>query len=271
VLRPTNTGADDAVSCSYGNLIENRIQYHQSWTLGRLPPKSQYRVNGIKAKCEGTRVMPRWLIRPVQFVCIVGVGISVSWRATNPRQAMLAGVLFLTGVLAVNFVERARRPYWRSASPYDVMRLPYSHGVGGAAGAMLSAVMAILLQCFSDVGTHRLPADARVEFTLAVLIPGALCLSLSAMYFTQRAAIQPDRLDYRTLLGWREVPWAEIAHVGYGRFIGGVVLRTIGGRTAGVNAAMVNMPGFARMVLRHVPAERIDARAFALLESAASA
>ena len=44
-------------------------------------------------------------------------------------------------------------------------------------------------------------------------------------------------------------------------------MTTIKGRTNPVSTELINMPGFVRMVLSHVPVDRIDAKAFALLRA----
>ena len=97
----------------------------------------------------------------------------------------------------------------------------------------------------------------------------SLSALLSVAWLIERATIEPNRLGYRTLVGRGEMFWHEITHVGYGRFIDWFVMRTSEGRIARISTSMINMPSFARMVLRHVPVECIDKNALAALELAA--
>lgn len=179
---------------------------------------------------------------------------------------VVAIAIAATVLLEFYFVRSSR---WRSAGAGMPMRMPLWFGMLGVVCGLLSFALAILSPIFPGIDSHGRPAEPSPWFLpelFGIAVLGAL---LCAVWVFDRVTIEPDRLVYRTVLGRGEVPWSEIARVGYSQRSAWFMVRTIGGRTARISEMMTGVPEFARMVLRQVPVERIDSGAHAILEAAA--
>jgi hypothetical protein len=136
-------------------------------------------------------------------------------------------------------------------------------------GGLFFLTIAIFSQILPGIDSHGRPAERSLLILLGFLGFAMLGVFLYVVWAFDRVTIAPDRLVYRTVLGRGQVPWGDIAHVGYSRPNAWFLVRTMGGRTARISDMMTGVPEFARMMIRQVPVERVDPDAYAILELAA--
>ncbi len=99
---------------------------------------------------------------------------------------------------------------------------------------------------------------------------GAALLSFLAVvpYFTDRHKVSEAGILHSRWMGLRGrefIPWWDVARVSYSNTWQALVLHTSRGRRAYISTMMVGWPELARRILHHVPSERIDETARAVL------
>jgi hypothetical protein len=108
-------------------------------------------------------------------------------------------------------------------------------------------------------------------FATAVFVGfAALALWLVADYFVGRHEVTDDGMSHGSLIGRRQLKWAEVSGVRYSPTMKWFRLQTRSGRAARVSAMLVGLPEFARLVLEKVPATAIDAETRPVLEATAT-
>lgn len=88
-------------------------------------------------------------------------------------------------------------------------------------------------------------------------------------YYLGRHYVSDAGMDYGGMFGSRRTfAWSEVRTVRYSQGMGWFKLELDSGFVARVSAMLMGLPEFARLVLAHVPRERLSADAYAVLERA---
>lgn len=88
---------------------------------------------------------------------------------------------------------------------------------------------------------------------------GSLGIPFIADYFFARHRVNEKGIDYGSMLGFRgRMDWSEVERISFSPNMGWLVLHSQSGRRARVSILLSGLKEFARLVLDHVPRERID-------------
>ncbi len=99
---------------------------------------------------------------------------------------------------------------------------------------------------------------------------GATLLSFLAVvpYYTDRHKVSEVGILHARWMGFRGrefIPWSDVVRVSYSSLWSSLVLHTSSGRKAYISTMMVGLPELAQRILQHVPSERVDKKARAVL------
>jgi PH (Pleckstrin Homology) domain-containing protein len=98
----------------------------------------------------------------------------------------------------------------------------------------------------------------------------ALALWLVVDYVVARHEVSDEGLSHRSLLGRRDIKWAEVSSVRYSLAMKWFRLETRAGRIARVSVMLVGLPEFARLLLAKVPPGAIEPQTVPVLEATAA-
>jgi len=115
------------------------------------------------------------------------------------------------------------------------------------------------------------PDDTVGPFTHAVFLTlTVLSLALIADHANARHTVDSAGMAYGRMLGQRgSLRWSEVERVGFNRRMNWYRLELACGATVRVSGTSMGLPAFARHVLEHVPAQRIDRPVLGMLALAA--
>lgn len=136
--------------------------------------------------------------------------------------------------------------------------------VVGIVGFVFFAGIAVLSHVFSNRTTTWLTTTCFVGFALFSLLA-------IGEYFLGRHAVSDSGLEFSRLTWTRgRLKWMELRNVRYAPTLKWFRLETHGGDVARISASLVGLPVFARLLLRHAPADCMDAGTRELLEATAA-
>jgi hypothetical protein len=151
----------------------------------------------------------------------------------------------------------------RGAAQANILRFPSSVLLLGLVGLALFGGTAILTNVYSN-GTETWWTTA--GFTAFA----SLGLVLVFAYLTAKHELSDLGISYSSLSGQRRyLRWSELHSVRYAPFMGWFHLESKGGEVARISAMLLGLPDFARLVLKHAPANTIDEEALQVLEETA--
>jgi len=180
-----------------------------------------------------------WIVMAQWIVCGIVVTVLLGWVS----------------------MQRDRRP---DASESRILRMPPVYAIAGTIGVV------VFLGALA--WSHAYAAEWRHALTDAVflLFAGLSCWVLSDFALV-RLRVDPSGVSTRTLSGrWRTLAWSQVREVRYSTMMLYFRLRAADGATAKVPVTALGLPAFARLALRFVPDEALDALTREQLEETAA-
>lgn len=106
---------------------------------------------------------------------------------------------------------------------------------------------------------------------LIVVVMIALSLYVIADYYFARHVISDAGMEYGRALGRRaRFGWDEVRQVGFNKHMNWYLITLASGVPVRISVMLMGQPEFAKAVLRHVPAARIDATTRTMLYEASN-
>ncbi len=151
----------------------------------------------------------------------------------------------------------------RPASEAGLLRQPAAMLAVGVICVVFFAALAVLSGLFAR--------DATWWTTTAFLAFAMMGAPIIADYYLGRHEVSDDGLDYGGMFGRRgSMRWGDVRAVRYGNMMKWFRLEDAHGNVARLSAMLIGLPEFARLALRHVPAEALDGATWDLLEQTAN-
>jgi hypothetical protein len=158
---------------------------------------------------------------------------------------------------------RTRLKKKKSSDQANILRFPSSVLLLGLVGMAIFGGTAILTNVYSN-GTETWWTT--VGFTAFA----SLGLVLVFGYLMAKHELSSLGISYSSLSGRRRyLRWSDLHSVRYAPFMGWFRLESKSGEVARISAMLVGLPYFARLVLKHAPANTIDDEALPVLEETA--
>lgn len=175
------------------------------------------------------------------------------------------GLFWLAGMFVLTrWLGRSRL---RARPPQDAHRMVQPVGI------LLVAVLLLLMMVGAMIGSVIWPDQEPTPFWAYLILTAmvALSLYLIADYCYARHTVNDTGMHYgRAFGGHGSFVWDEVGQVGFNKHMNWYRLTLESGVTVRINALLMGQPEFARAVLEHVPAARIDAAARSMLHDASN-
>jgi hypothetical protein len=175
------------------------------------------------------------------------------------------GLFWLAGMFVLTrWLGRSRL---RARPPQDAHRMVQPVGI------LLLAVLLLVMMAGAMIGSFIWPDQEPTPFWayLILLAMVALSLYLIADYRYARHTVSDSGMGYGRAFGGRgSFVWNEVGHVGFNKHMNWYRLTLESGNTVRISALLMGQPEFARAVLQHVPAARIDAATRTMLYDASN-
>lgn len=119
--------------------------------------------------------------------------------------------------------------------------------------------------------SNVVPNKTTTWWTTAIFVGfAAMSAPMVIDYFMVKHEVSEEGLAYRKLVGTRKfLQWSELRSVRYAPVMKWFRLETKSGAVARISVMLMGLPEFAHQLLKHAPAESVDANTLQILQATA--
>lgn len=119
--------------------------------------------------------------------------------------------------------------------------------------------------------SNVVPNKTTTWWTTAIFVGfAAMSAPMVIDYFMAKHEVSEEGLSYRKLVGTRRfLQWSELTSVRYAPIMKWFRLETKSGAVARISVMLMGLPEFAHQLLKHAPAESVDANTLKILQATA--